>query len=160
MTGPAVDLHESDREYIVEAELPGVKKDNVEVRVGDNGQSITIEGKFDIRSPAEHQQAATTVNETAEAQIVTDTAEPPPQQSSEQAQLSLPRQDASDVGADLRELTSERQFVGSSMFTRTLWLPRRVESTNVTAKMEDGVLTVRVPKLLQSEPDAVKVPIA
>lgn len=43
---PAVDLSEEGNNYIVEAELPGVRKENVEVRVGDGGRSITIEGKI------------------------------------------------------------------------------------------------------------------
>lgn len=42
---PVVDLAEEGNHYVVEAELPGVKKENVEVRVGDNGQSLIIEGK-------------------------------------------------------------------------------------------------------------------
>lgn len=42
---PAVDLAEEGNHYVVEAELPGVKKENVEIRIGDNGQSLTIEGK-------------------------------------------------------------------------------------------------------------------
>ena len=49
---PAVDLSEEGNNYIVEAELPGVKKDNVEVRVGDGGRSITIEGKI-VRGTAQ-----------------------------------------------------------------------------------------------------------
>lgn len=54
-----------------------------------------------------------------------------------------------DVGAaapETREVSTERQFVGSSIFSRTVWLPEPVESTQVTAKLEDGVLTVTVPK--------------
>ena len=46
---PAVDVHEDGNTYVVEAELPGVKKENVELRIGDGGQSLTIEGKTFIR---------------------------------------------------------------------------------------------------------------
>lgn len=53
---PAVDLTESGNTYVVEAELPGIKKENVEVRVGDNGQSITIEGKIVTRSQSQPAQ--------------------------------------------------------------------------------------------------------
>ena len=49
---PAVDVTEEGKHYIVEAELPGVKKENVEVRIGDGGRSVTIEGKIvDRRTP-------------------------------------------------------------------------------------------------------------
>lgn len=42
---PAVDVVEEGEKYIVEADLPGVKKDNVDITIGDGGRSITIQGK-------------------------------------------------------------------------------------------------------------------
>lgn len=42
---PAVDVYEEGDKYIVAADLPGVKKEDVEVRVGEGGRSITIEGR-------------------------------------------------------------------------------------------------------------------
>ncbi|KAF5389307.1 hypothetical protein D9757_003545 [Collybiopsis confluens] len=42
---PAVDLSEEGNNYVIEAELPGVPKENVDVRIGDHGHSVTIEGK-------------------------------------------------------------------------------------------------------------------
>jgi HSP20 family molecular chaperone IbpA len=48
---PPVDVIEEGNAYIVEAELPGVQKDNVEVRIGDGGRSLTIEGKIVAQRP-------------------------------------------------------------------------------------------------------------
>ncbi len=48
-TRMAVDLVDQGDAYIVEAELPGVKKDGVDVRVGDHGQSLLIEAKSESR---------------------------------------------------------------------------------------------------------------
>ena len=42
---PAVDVYEEGDKYIVTADLPGVKKEDVEVSVGEGGRSITIEGR-------------------------------------------------------------------------------------------------------------------
>ncbi|KIJ54634.1 hypothetical protein M422DRAFT_153091 [Sphaerobolus stellatus SS14] len=36
---PFIDLSEQGNEYIVEAEVPGVKKENLEVRIGSNGRN-------------------------------------------------------------------------------------------------------------------------
>lgn len=44
------------------------------------------------------------------------------------------------------QISTERSFVGNSMFTRTVWLPRPVDSDNVAAKLDDGILTITVPK--------------
>lgn len=46
---PAVDLAEEGDKYIVEAELPGVRKDDVQVSVGEGGHSLTIEGSVSKR---------------------------------------------------------------------------------------------------------------
>lgn len=44
---PAIDVADKGDKYVVDADLPGVPKENVEVRIGDNGRSITIEGKVE-----------------------------------------------------------------------------------------------------------------
>lgn len=49
---PVVDLTEEGNNFILEADLPGVKKGDVEVSVGDNGRSVTIEGKYTRRIPS------------------------------------------------------------------------------------------------------------
>jgi HSP20 family protein len=46
LRGPAMDVSEAGNTYVVEAELPGVKKENLEVRIGDGGRSLTIQGKI------------------------------------------------------------------------------------------------------------------
>lgn len=124
---PAVDLTENGNQYVVEAELPGVKKENVEVSVGDNGQSITIQGKVVTRSLPAPEGAEASTEGTAPA-------------------------------SETREVSTERQFVSNSVFSRTVWLPQPVESSKVTAKLEDGVLTVTVPKA-ESQQGVVKVAV-
>lgn len=42
---PPVDITEEGNNFVIEAELPGVKKENVEVRIGEGGRNLTIEGK-------------------------------------------------------------------------------------------------------------------
>jgi HSP20 family molecular chaperone IbpA len=43
---PAVDVSEDGDHYVVETELPGVKREDMDVRVGDGGRSVIIEGKI------------------------------------------------------------------------------------------------------------------
>jgi len=52
LASPAVDVTENGNKYIVEADLPGVSKDNLQVRIGDGNQSITIEGKVTEKGEA------------------------------------------------------------------------------------------------------------
>lgn len=64
---PAVDVTEEGNNYVVEAELPGVKKENVEVRIGDGGRSVTIEGKI-VNRRAGPQEGENVVHNTAAPQ--------------------------------------------------------------------------------------------
>lgn len=66
---PSIDVSERDDIYIVEADLPGVKKEDVEVMVGDSGHRVTIEGKILSRRGG-HGAAAGVSEEST-------TAEPP-----------------------------------------------------------------------------------
>ncbi|KLO19239.1 HSP20-like chaperone, partial [Schizopora paradoxa] len=116
---PAVDLTEHENEFVIEAELPGVKKENIDIRIGDGGQSLTIEGKSFVN------------------QAVTQTD--------------------GNRGAVGTPLSSERFFSSASSFSRTVWLPRRVDGSKVKAKLEDGVLTVKIPKAV--DPESVRVTI-
>jgi HSP20 family protein len=47
---PAVDVTEEGDKYILDADLPGVKKENVDIRIGDGGRSVTIQGKTALSS--------------------------------------------------------------------------------------------------------------
>ncbi len=59
-----MDLTEHGNEFVVEAELPGVKKENIEIRIGDGGQSLTIEGRSFVRSAAASESQGAEVKES------------------------------------------------------------------------------------------------
>lgn len=48
------DVKETENEYIVEAELPGVKKENIQVDVKDNTLTIKVEQKEEINEKREN----------------------------------------------------------------------------------------------------------
>ncbi|KAH8104553.1 HSP20-like chaperone [Cristinia sonorae] len=138
---PAVDVTEEGNNYIVEAELPGVKKENVEVRIGDGGRSVTIEGRIVNR------RAGGQEGQTAASEAATETASAATNGDST-AIAQAPQQN---------EISTERSFAGSSTFTRTVWLPRQVDSNNVSAKLDDGILTVTIAKA--EDPASVSIPV-
>ncbi|KAJ3486662.1 hypothetical protein NLI96_g4075 [Meripilus lineatus] len=140
---PAVDVTEEGKHYIVEAELPGVKKENVEVRIGDGGRSITIEGKV-VDRRGEPPVVESTIAEGASA----------PAEGSTPAE-STGTEVTNPAGSN--QISTERSFVGTSTFTRTVWLPRQVDSAGVTATLNDGILTVKVPKA--EDPGSVSIPV-
>jgi HSP20 family molecular chaperone IbpA len=64
---PAVDVAEEGNSYIIEAELPGVRKEDINVEIGDNGRSVTIEGKI-IRRSRQQEQPTVETPANSEAQ--------------------------------------------------------------------------------------------
>ncbi|THH27987.1 hypothetical protein EUX98_g6200 [Antrodiella citrinella] len=139
---PAVDVTEEGNNYVVEAELPGVKKENVEVRIGDGGRSVTIEGKVVSRRVGGSEGESSVQNTESSENATT------PADGESTAVATTPAQN---------EISTERSFVGSSTFTRTVWLPRQVDSDNVSAKLNDGILTVTIAKA--DDPASVSVPV-
>lgn len=129
---PPVDVTEEGDKYIIEAELPGVKKENVDIRIGDAGRSVTIQGKTSSRQTNGESDttAETTDDEGSKAVAKTEPG---------------------------TQLTMERQYSGSATFVRTVWLPRPINSSQVSAKLQDGILTMTVPKAEDQE--SVKVPL-
>ena len=97
---PKVDIIQNEKEVVVKADVPGAKKEDINVTVTED--TLTIRGE--VRSDFEEKKD--------------------------------------------NYFHSER-FFGS--YSRTLPLPALVDDTKATAKFEDGVLTVTIPKATKSE---------
>ncbi|GBB84531.1 hypothetical protein RclHR1_01110016 [Rhizophagus clarus] len=102
---PALEIHETEKEYIVNAELPGLTKDQISVDVHDNILAISGE----IKKDEKFQEGKTIIQ--------------------------------------------ERRY-GS--FSRSISLPPDVKTEEVTAKFENGVLEMKLPK---SSPAGKKINI-
>ncbi|KAF7970375.1 hypothetical protein HWV62_24227 [Athelia sp. TMB] len=131
---PSLDIRDQGKEYVVEAHLPGVKKENLDVHVGDAGRSVTIEGKtyrkYSGGAPAEEAAAG------AEGK---------------QSESTVSKREGGAKGADTEEDTE------CNYFSRTVWLPRPVDERAVSAKLAEGVLTLKIQKAQNKE--SVKINI-
>lgn len=56
------------------------------------------------------------------------------------------------------QLSAERQFTRNIQFTRTVWLPRPIDTNKVEAKMKDGVLSLTLHKLANDK-ESTTIPI-
>ena len=96
MWSPLLDFSENDKEYIVRLEVPGIKKEELDVNV--EGRTLTVTGRrtFEIEEKEEEY------------------------------------------------LWHERE---QGRFVRAVELPAAVDATKVAAICENGVMTIRLPKL-------------
>ncbi|RGB38717.1 HSP20-like chaperone [Rhizophagus diaphanus] len=102
---PLIDVHENDNEFLVNAELPGLNKDHINIDVRDNALIISGETKKEQK----YEKGET--------------------------------------------LIQERSY-GS--FARSISLPPNVRAEDITAKFENGLLELKLPK---SAPTGRKITI-
>ncbi|KAF8895531.1 HSP20-like chaperone [Infundibulicybe gibba] len=105
------DVAETGDTYVIEADLPGVKRDDLTVRVGDAGRSVTIEGR---------RKRGVDQDGTGESR--------------------------STSSHDEKQVVSNERHAMNTSFTRTFWLPRPVDTGRISAKLDDGVLTITAGK--------------
>lgn len=101
---PAVDIEEREDAYVVEAEVPGVKREDVNIEV--SGRELTISGEIEERQ---------------------------------------------------REGVIRRRTRRVGRFEFRVALPSEVNPEGVDAKLNDGVLTVRVPKAERAQRRRIEV---
>jgi len=103
---PAVDLREEEARFVVDVELPGVKKDDVEIHVENNVLTVRGERRFEsgVKKESYHRV--------------------------------------------------ERTY---GRFSRSFTLPVRVKVDAIEATLEDGVLSLSVPKAEEAKPRKIAV---
>ena len=102
-TAPAINVQETDKAYVVELAAPGMKKEDFNVHINDEGNLIIKMEKKDEKK--EEDKSA-------------------------------------------RYLRREFSY---SKFEQTLLLPDDVKKEDITAKVENGVLTVELPKVVEEK---------
>ncbi|RKO99789.1 hypothetical protein CXG81DRAFT_6285, partial [Caulochytrium protostelioides] len=121
---PVLHIHESSSEFTIEAEVPGYKRGDVEIRyVGGSQRQLTVRG---TRSrPHLHHHSASP--RTIKVDATDDPEEAAPEKS-----------DVSEADA---EVDSAKQS-----FEQVIQFPVAVEASQIRAKLEDGILLITVPK--------------
>ena len=102
-TAPAINVMESDKDYMVELAAPGLKKEDFSVNINDDGNLVI---KMEKKEENKEENKAT------------------------------------------HFLRREFSF---SKYEQTLILPDDVEKEEIRAKMENGVLTIDLPKIVVSQ---------
>jgi HSP20 family molecular chaperone IbpA len=102
---PPVDIHETADELVLRADMPGVTRERLEVRV--DGNNLLIEGTIGI----------------------------------------APQDAMTALYADIRSTTYRRQFV----------LSNELDTANIGASLQNGVLTVKLPKRAERKPRRITV---
>ena len=141
---PALDLSEEGNSYILEAELPGVKKEDLKIQIGGDNRSVIIEGKaLSRRNGAGLSRGGDSGTLQTSVSDCSASLEGAPGPSDETNTSAIQKSDPS-----ASQLAAERaSSISSSTFSRTVWLPQMVDSSKVLAKLDHGILTLTIPKM-------------
>jgi HSP20 family protein len=102
-TAPAINVKESDHEYVVELAAPGMKKEDFNVHINDEGNLVV---KMESKQETKEEDKST------------------------------------------RYLRREFSY---SKYEQTLILPDDVKKEDISAKVDNGVLTVELPKMVEEK---------
>ena len=105
---PAIEIYEEKDDVVVKAELPGMKREDLELNISDN--LLTIKGE------------------------------------------KKKEEEVKEKGY----YYSERSYGG---FTRTVEIPKDVQTDKVRASFKDGVLEIRIPKTEEAKRKEVKIKV-
>ncbi|KZT56020.1 HSP20-like chaperone, partial [Calocera cornea HHB12733] len=148
---PRTELREVANGYVLLAELPGVRKEDLEVEIGEGGKTVRIEGRAGGRAKA----PATA--ETPAAQEESAEATQPAKPAAEPTTAEATNTDVAAAPTPASEVAPPTQAEYTSTFSQTFTLPRPVDGGRVVARLEDGVLTLVVPFLEDRESVRVTV---
>jgi HSP20 family protein len=129
--GLAVDVQEKDNEFVVTTPMPGVKPDDIDISV--LGDMLRIRGERREQHQQGSQQGSQQGKQTAASS----------QQSSQQQTQKSNQQGDQQGSSGQRWLLREQRF-GS--FERMVRLPTAVKAEDAKADLNDGVLTITLPK--------------
>jgi len=152
---PNFDVREDKDAYVLEGELPGMKREDVSIEFRDD-QTVTVKGHREYRreegrrpgtveeggekgeggKTIENGATATNTNNASESKEVTQT-----NAGGKEVELaqSMPKH---------TYWVSERS---EGEFSRSFSFPNRVDQDRVTASLKDGVLSVVLPKVAKKE---------
>lgn len=158
---PPLDWYDEDTKYTLQLEVPGVRKEDLSMHVSDDGRMLTIEGKTEKYSGP--RQLGSSSGEDGGERRTT-------------SRIKRVRKVMVDggfmfwcvidgtclthvLGSTVIISRTEKKHSVSTVvkFSRTVSLPGYIDGKRISAKLENGVLTVSIPKLPTPKPRRVVI---
>jgi HSP20 family protein len=146
---PSVDISQDDKEWRIEADLPGARKEDVHVEVRDGYLVISAE----MRQGDQPQGGQTQGTPATQGQQQGTQGQQPGMQGQQQG---MQGQQQGTQGQQRQYAHRERRY---GYFQRVLALPDNVDEENIRCEFNNGVLNVHVPKVEPRAPQGRRIPI-
>jgi HSP20 family protein len=132
-----IDMYEQDDALVVKTALPGIKPEDVDIRV--EGDTLTITGE--MKSDQEQPQAAQTTTTQQPAQT-----QPKSQKNTEQDGQTQAMTSGTERGMQQGQRNWYMREQRYARYSRSITLPFPVNEEQAEATFNQGMLTLRLPK--------------
>ena len=137
---PRADVSETKKDYRIDAEVPGYSKEDISVEFTD-GTTLQISGKTSHHSSTcDGLSAPTSVEDVPDESAATPTAS-----------KEVSQQGKQDNQASSQESTYHVTEIATGSFSRSFVLPPNIDPSAVQASLNNGILSVLVPKISNTE---------
>lgn len=148
---PSTDLAETADSYVVSMDLPGVKKEEVNVSVHDGVLTVSGVRHHQFMTPEKEEEEPEKEEEKKEEETPAATAAA--------AETETDKKEEEPKKEEPKKLTHKiirmESYYGS--FERSISVPAGTKSSDVSAKFENGVLTVKIAKPHKEEPKKIEI---
>ena len=150
---PRCDVHETKNNFVVQAELPGIPKENININIEDN--VLTISGKMEViheTSSDDKKDKPEDKPEDKKEDKQEDKKEDKKEDKQEDKQEDKKEDKPEDKKEDKKEDKQEDKPIYHRMertygsFKRSYALPENILIDGIKADSKDGVLTITIPK--------------
>lgn len=131
---PRFDVRETDDVYHLDGELPGISQENIDIEFSDR-QTLVIKGRSEREVNTTNKAPATPATPTDDG-------------SSDAVQVANKEQTVSNKSDSKHRYWVSERSVGE--FHRTFAFPGHIDQDNVRASLNNGILSVVVPKTAAS----------
>lgn len=123
LTVPAINIKETEKAYELEVAMPGMSREDFSLRLDDNGcLMISVEKK------AESEERS-------------------PESQSQEKEASK----ASEVEGEMKPVRYLRREFAYTKFQKSFIVPENVDKSKISAKVDNGILTVEMPKMSEED---------
>ncbi|KAI9294794.1 HSP20-like chaperone [Neoconidiobolus thromboides FSU 785] len=143
---PNVDIVEYPNYYIIEAEVPGFKKENLDISFDNVENTITLKGEY-VEKPNKHETAVLVENENENEN------ENNPEKENDNPE-SINTSSNAEYG---KQLITERN--SKKNFRRSFKVKQQIVIEEIEAELNDGILSLLIPKHIKEEDKETKIPI-
>lgn len=138
---PVVDIHEDENSFIIDAELPGLSKDDVKINFQDDTMTVSGERRY----TREERQSSGNANGAANGAV----------NGAANGNGGVPEHARPANGGRPSSVHRMERVYGK--FIRSFTFPKKVSADGIRATFENGVLTIVAPKAEAAKPRQISI---